>query len=82
MSNFGDTFTKDKQKDEVLGYDDTAFYYFAGSFLLVIAIPWTFSIVYNLLFPGAAVVEKSFPKKEQRRLSVSLLSYCSHAGKG
>jgi len=74
MSGFSDTFTKDKQKDELLGYDDTAFYYFAGSFLLVVAIPWTFSILYNLMFPGAAVVEKSFPKKSK---DGSSFRYCS-----
>lgn len=73
MSGFSDTFTKDKQKDELLGYDDTAFYYFAGSFLLVIAVPWTFSIVYNIIFPGQAAVEQSFPKKNKNG---STFRYC------
>jgi len=73
---FSDTFTKDKDKEELLGYDDTAFYYFAGSFLLVVAIPWTFSIVYNLMFPGAAEVEASFPKKSKEG---SALRYCHTA---
>jgi len=63
MSGFKDTFTKDEQKEDLLGYDDTAFYYFASSVLLTIALPWTFNVVKNLLFPGKAQVEKDFPKK-------------------
>lgn len=63
MSGFRDTFTKDDQKDGLLGYDDTAFYYFACSVLLVIVVPWTFNVVYDLLFPGKAQVEKDFPVK-------------------
>jgi translocation protein SEC63 len=75
MSSFGSTFTKDKEQEEQLGYDDTAFYYFAGAVLLVIAIPWTFNTVYNLLFPGAEV-EKSFPAKTR---TGSTYRYCKTA---
>jgi translocation protein SEC63 len=76
MSGFSDTFTKDKQKDELLDYDDTAFYYVAGTFLLVVAIPWTFSILYDLIFPCAAGAEKRFPKKSKEGSS---FRYCSTA---
>mmetsp|Transcript_64016 Transcript_64016/g.152660 ORF Transcript_64016/g.152660 Transcript_64016/m.152660 type:complete len:668 (-) Transcript_64016:69-2072(-) len=69
---FRDTFTKEEQEG-LLGYDDTAFYYFAGSVLLVIAVPWTFSVVNGILFPGKAQVEKEFPKKST---TGSTFRYC------
>lgn len=63
---FRDTFTKDDQKEGLLGYDDTAFYYFASSVLLCVAVPWTFSVIYNLVFPGKAQVEKDFPTRSRQ----------------
>lgn len=65
MSGFKDTFTKDQEKDGVLGYDDTAFYYFASSVLICVALPWTYSVIKTLLFPGEAQVAKDFPKKNK-----------------
>lgn len=76
MSGFSDTFTKEQQKDDVLGYDDAAFYYFAGSILLVIAVPWTFSVLYNIIFPGEAQIEQDFPKKSKVG---SIYKYCGTA---
>jgi len=72
MSGFRDTFTKE-DKEGLLGYDDTAFYYFAGSVLLVIAVPWTISVLYGVLLPGKAAVEKEFPKKSH---AGSTFRYC------
>mmetsp|Transcript_88360 Transcript_88360/g.274671 ORF Transcript_88360/g.274671 Transcript_88360/m.274671 type:complete len:667 (+) Transcript_88360:68-2068(+) len=63
---FRDTFTKEEQKDGLLGYDDTAFYYFASSVMLCIAVPWTFNVIYNLLFPGKAQVDKDFPTRSRQ----------------
>mmetsp|Transcript_111220 Transcript_111220/g.325308 ORF Transcript_111220/g.325308 Transcript_111220/m.325308 type:complete len:663 (-) Transcript_111220:139-2127(-) len=63
---FRDTFTKEEQKDGLLGYDDTAFYYFASSVMLCIAVPWTFSVIYNLLFPGKAKVDTDFPTRSRQ----------------
>jgi len=63
MSGFKDTFTKDQDKEGILGYDDTAFYYFASSVMLCVAVPWTYSVLKNFLFPGQAQVDKDFPKK-------------------
>lgn len=74
MSGFRDTFTKDEQKEGLLGYDDTAFYYFASSVLLCVALPWTFSVVRNFLFPGQAQVEKDFPKKARNG---NVYRYCA-----
>eukprot|EP00928_Gymnodinium_smaydae_P053380 TRINITY_DN37386_c1_g1_i1.p1 TRINITY_DN37386_c1_g1~~TRINITY_DN37386_c1_g1_i1.p1 ORF type:complete len:669 (+),score=215.27 TRINITY_DN37386_c1_g1_i1:122-2128(+) len=76
MGGFRDTFTKDEQDGEVLGYDDTAFYYFLSSVLLVVLVPWTFNVIYNLIFPGAATVEKDFPAKSR---SGSTYRYCQTA---
>jgi translocation protein SEC63 len=50
MSGFRDTFTKDDKQDEALSYDDTAFYYFASSVIVVFLVPWTYTVVRNLLF--------------------------------
>lgn len=74
--SFKDTFTKDDGKEGLLGYDDTAFYYFLSSVLVTVAIPWTFSEVYNLIFPGQAAVEKDFPTKSK---SGSTYRYCQSA---
>lgn len=71
--SFKDTFTKDDQAEGLLGYDDTAFYYFLGSVVGTIAIPWTFNVAYNILFPGKAQVEKDFPTKSR---SGSRYRYC------
>lgn len=58
MSGFKDTFTKDDD-NKGLGYDDVAFYYFAGSIIFVIAVPWTYSVITNFLFGKNS---KDFPK--------------------
>ncbi|CAE7799051.1 ERDJ2 [Symbiodinium sp. CCMP2592] len=71
--SFKDTFTKDDQKEGLLGYDDTAFYYFFSSVLVTVAVPWTCSVIYNFLFPGQAQVEKDFPTKSK---SGSRYHYC------
>eukprot|EP00442_Polarella_glacialis_P045253 CAMPEP_0115080842 /NCGR_PEP_ID=MMETSP0227-20121206/18912_1 /TAXON_ID=89957 /ORGANISM="Polarella glacialis, Strain CCMP 1383" /LENGTH=666 /DNA_ID=CAMNT_0002468549 /DNA_START=172 /DNA_END=2172 /DNA_ORIENTATION=+ len=75
--SFKDTFTKDDAKGEsVLGYDDTAFYYFLSSVLVTVAVPWTCSVVYDLMFPGQAQVEKEFPTKSN---TGSRYHYCQSA---
>lgn len=63
MSGFKDTFTKDQQKEDLLGYDDSAFYYFGSTVMLCFVVPWTYSVIKNFLFPGKAQVDKDFPKK-------------------
>mmetsp|Transcript_87810 Transcript_87810/g.188376 ORF Transcript_87810/g.188376 Transcript_87810/m.188376 type:complete len:672 (-) Transcript_87810:157-2172(-) len=74
MSGFRDTFTKEDGKEELLGYDTTAFYYFASSVLFCVAVPWTISVIYNLLFPGKAQNEKDHPQKAAK--SGSSIHYC------
>jgi len=73
--SFKDTFTKE-DKEGLLGYDDTAFYYFASSVVLVIAVPWTISAIYNLIFPGEAQIQQDFPKKSK---AGSSFRYCQSA---
>lgn len=58
---FRDSFTKEDTKEDLLGYDDTAFYYFVITILTLVAVPWTLSIVSSLLFPGQAKLQKEFP---------------------
>mmetsp|Transcript_48419 Transcript_48419/g.123213 ORF Transcript_48419/g.123213 Transcript_48419/m.123213 type:complete len:668 (+) Transcript_48419:155-2158(+) len=60
---FRDTFTKDEDKG-LLGYDDAAFFYFASSVLVTIAVPWTYSFVKNTIF-GSKEEEKDVPGKSK-----------------
>jgi len=60
---FRDSFTKEDTKEDLLGYDDTAFYYFMITILSCVALPWTLSVVSSLIFPGQAKLQKEFPKK-------------------
>merc|ERR1719284_505824 len=74
-SGFRDTFTKDEQKEGLLGYDDTAFYYFAGVMLLLVAVPLTWSTVSNLVFGkrSDSDVETGYATKNK---SGSTYRYC------
>mmetsp|Transcript_55882 Transcript_55882/g.126069 ORF Transcript_55882/g.126069 Transcript_55882/m.126069 type:complete len:661 (-) Transcript_55882:238-2220(-) len=77
---FRDTFTKDQEKEGLLGYDDTAFYYFASSVLLVFAVPWTISVFYNLLF-GSKSNEKDVPNKSRQGTAYKQCSTSEMSGK-
>lgn len=68
---FRDSFTKEDTKEDLLGYDDTAFYYFAISALTTVALPWTFSLVMSLFNP--ARLDKDFPVKNT---AGETLRYC------
>lgn len=67
MSGFKDTFTKDEDQKDVLGYDDTAFKFFASTVLLVIAIPWTHRMIMNFLYPGKDRLEKAWPTVDKQK---------------
>lgn len=71
---FRDSFTKEDTKEDILGYDDTAFYYFVITVLTCVALPWTLSAVHNVLFPGEAQLQKEFPKTSA---SGCTLRYCA-----
>lgn len=75
-SGFRETFTKDESKDDLLNYDDSAFYYFACSVLLVVAVPWTLNFLYNLIFPGRAAIARDYPKKNKNG---NIYKYCKTA---
>uniref|UniRef100_A0A6U6V0P2 J domain-containing protein n=1 Tax=Zooxanthella nutricula TaxID=1333877 RepID=A0A6U6V0P2_9DINO len=64
MSGFKDTFTKDAEQEELLGYDDAAFYYFASCVLGIVAVPWTLSFIRGTLFPAKAD-DKDVPGKSK-----------------
>ena len=49
MSDFKDNIGRNKQEGN-LEYDDSAFYYFFCTFLLVILIPWTLSVLWSMVF--------------------------------
>lgn len=49
MSNFQDNFKRDEEED-MLEYDDSAFYYFSISVLTFILIPYTWHLVSKVLF--------------------------------
>mmetsp|Transcript_69238 Transcript_69238/g.200581 ORF Transcript_69238/g.200581 Transcript_69238/m.200581 type:complete len:668 (+) Transcript_69238:123-2126(+) len=71
-SGFRDTFTKDSEKEELLGYDDAAFYYFASCVLLLIVVPWTISFVRGTIFPSQGG-DKDAPGKSK---AGSTYHYC------
>mmetsp|Transcript_87811 Transcript_87811/g.188383 ORF Transcript_87811/g.188383 Transcript_87811/m.188383 type:complete len:672 (-) Transcript_87811:157-2172(-) len=70
---FRDSFTKEDTKEDLLGYDDTAFYYFVITILTLVALPWTLSVVYSLIFPGEVQVERVFPRQNREG---STFAYC------
>lgn len=70
---FRDSFTKDDTKEDLLGYDDTAFYYFAISILTLVAAPWTLSVIRSILIPGKTQIDKDFPAKSSNG---STYRYC------
>ncbi|CAE8658538.1 unnamed protein product [Polarella glacialis] len=72
---FRDSFTKDDAKDDILGYDDTAFYYFVISVLTCVALPWTISVVTSVFKPRQDL-EKDFPEKSPEGTK---LRYCATA---
>mmetsp|Transcript_10062 Transcript_10062/g.22232 ORF Transcript_10062/g.22232 Transcript_10062/m.22232 type:complete len:584 (+) Transcript_10062:35-1786(+) len=45
------------------GEDESAPLFFLLALLLCLVIPWTFSVLWALLFPGSAEVEKLYPSK-------------------
>jgi len=72
--SFKDTFTKDEAgKEDTLVYDDTAFFYFLSSVLVIAVVPWTISLVNSLIWPEAAVSNESFPAKSKNG---SGIRYC------
>lgn len=72
-SDFRDSFTKADAKDDLLGYDDTAFCYFVITVSTCIAIPWTLSTLSTLVLSGKAWFGKECPTKSA---SGSALRYC------
>eukprot|EP00440_Ansanella_granifera_P053192 gb/GFBE01057668.1/.p1 GENE.gb/GFBE01057668.1/~~gb/GFBE01057668.1/.p1 ORF type:complete len:672 (+),score=172.46 gb/GFBE01057668.1/:1-2016(+) len=72
---FRDSFTKEDTKEDVLGYDDTAFYYFVISVLTCVALPWTLSVIHGLVWPGQDI-ENDYPKKNGEG---NTLRYCRTA---
>mmetsp|Transcript_22439 Transcript_22439/g.42365 ORF Transcript_22439/g.42365 Transcript_22439/m.42365 type:complete len:673 (+) Transcript_22439:97-2115(+) len=72
---FKDSFTKEDTKEDVLGYDDTAFYYFVVSVLTCVALPWTISFIYTFALHGHDA-DSEFP---QRSTEGSRLRYCRTA---
>jgi translocation protein SEC63 len=49
-SSFRDTFTRDDKKDYLLDYDDSAFYYFLGACIFVVALPWALALLKKFIF--------------------------------
>eukprot|EP00743_Colponemidia_sp_Colp-15_P003355 GILK01003627.1.p1 GENE.GILK01003627.1~~GILK01003627.1.p1 ORF type:complete len:673 (-),score=156.53 GILK01003627.1:209-2227(-) len=58
-SSFRDTFTKDEKKDPLLDYDDSAFYYFAATVVLVVAAPLTYSVFKTIFGKRDPVIVKT-----------------------
>eukprot|EP00922_Rhytidocystis_sp_ex-Travisia-forbesii_P065614 GHVS01097471.1.p1 GENE.GHVS01097471.1~~GHVS01097471.1.p1 ORF type:complete len:664 (-),score=78.05 GHVS01097471.1:202-2193(-) len=72
MSQFRDTFTKEEKKEPLLDYDDSAFLFFAGTILLVVLIPWTYSLFSRLLLGPSH--NSVYPTKDTK--TSSTIRYC------
>ena len=61
MSGFQDTFTRNKQEEE-LQYDDTAAYFFFASILAIILVPFVIHLIFYYFkkptFDGTRVIDK------------------------
>lgn len=66
MSGFRDTFTKNESQEELLGYDDSAFLYFAVTVLTFIVVPWSYTLLTGVLFPEALVEAKHCPSHDRK----------------
>ena len=55
MSNFQDNFKSDQEED-MLGYDDSAFYYFSISILSFLLFPATISMLYSI-YTGSVKID-------------------------
>ena len=49
MSSFSDNFKRDSEED-MLEYDDSAFYYFSISILTGILLPFTYSLARSIIW--------------------------------
>jgi hypothetical protein len=49
MSSFGDSFKREAEED-MLEYDDSAFYYFSMSLLACITVPMTLLMLRNIIW--------------------------------
>ncbi|CAJ1460052.1 unnamed protein product [Effrenium voratum] len=61
-------------KEDVLGYDDTAFYYFVVSVLTCVAVPWTLGFIYSFAQLGHDA-DSEYPRRSAS--FGSKLRYCS-----
>lgn len=73
MGGFRDTFTKDSEQEGLLGYDDAAFFYFAGCILCVIVFPWTYSLAKSAFFAGSTERDFSSRRRTDRTCKSSTM---------
>ncbi|XP_053991225.1 uncharacterized protein LOC128883169 [Hylaeus volcanicus] len=62
MSGFRETFTR-SDSERLLGYDDSAAFYFGGCVLLFICIMWSYFFISNFFFQSCFSASNSFNKK-------------------
>eukprot|EP00397_Hematodinium_sp_SG-2012_P014119 GEMP01014349.1.p1 GENE.GEMP01014349.1~~GEMP01014349.1.p1 ORF type:complete len:631 (+),score=99.65 GEMP01014349.1:151-2043(+) len=72
MSGFRDTFSKNDEEETLLNYDDSAFYYFAGTMLLVALLPWTYFTIKSFLPKGSSRKKMSGEKASHTSLMAEL----------
>jgi hypothetical protein len=82
MSGFQDTFTRNKQEEE-LQYDDTAAYFFFASILAIILVPFTIHLIFYYFkkptFDQSRVIDKKrleLNLKEFNRRKYTGFYYC------
>jgi hypothetical protein len=50
MSDFKDNFKRGSEEESTLNYDDSAFFYFSIAILTVIVVPWTLSLLNQMIW--------------------------------
>eukprot|EP00388_Colpodella_angusta_P022810 GDKJ01058316.1.p1 GENE.GDKJ01058316.1~~GDKJ01058316.1.p1 ORF type:complete len:652 (+),score=196.09 GDKJ01058316.1:36-1991(+) len=73
MSSFKDTFTKDQKKENMLQYDGTASLFFFSTILICVALPLTYTLIVDGLFPVNKFKKSYIPVGSK---SGSTFKYC------
>lgn len=76
MSGFRDTFTKG-ERENILGYDDSAALYFGGCVLFCVASVWTYYFVRSIVFPSQLRNLASLQRKKDNGVRQCACAFCA-----
>ncbi len=73
MSSFSDNFKRDSGEEDMLEYDDSAFYYFSLSCLTFILMPMTYSLLSTMIWGDIEI--QNFPTACQCARCLAMISH-------